>query len=266
MEYWWYEHNGIATGPVEYDDLYQMILAGELCRDTLAWRSGMSEWSKIVELKEFGSLPPPLPSRAHVIIKDKTNLVSYIKPTPASEISTEASSEAPTPWRRFFARTFDFLWIGLFLLFIFNWLLNVAVASNIIKSERQIYNFYIIFLLFYQPAIMLIDAIITAKYSANLGKYLLGLRIVQIDNTYPSFSQILKRNMNVMMAGMGFSIPFVALTTQIYQLYMLKNKGSTSYDKNQFKVVSVKKYHFFSYLALSSLLMVAYMFFNYLYL
>ena len=56
--------NGHATGPFELNILKQMALSGQLTRDSLVWKPGMTEWVKagmVEELKPMFSIMPPIP-------------------------------------------------------------------------------------------------------------------------------------------------------------------------------------------------------------
>lgn len=58
--------NGQQAGPFDLPTLQQMIRSGQLTRETLVWKQGMTAWSAadgVAELAAaFGSVPPPMPS------------------------------------------------------------------------------------------------------------------------------------------------------------------------------------------------------------
>lgn len=58
--------NGQQAGPFDLPALQQMIRSGQLTRETLVWKQGMTAWSAadgVAELAAaFGSVPPPMPS------------------------------------------------------------------------------------------------------------------------------------------------------------------------------------------------------------
>jgi membrane protease subunit (stomatin/prohibitin family) len=57
--------NGQQSGPFEMAVLQQMVLSGQLTRDSLVWKQGMAAWaaaSTVAELSALlGAVPPPLP-------------------------------------------------------------------------------------------------------------------------------------------------------------------------------------------------------------
>jgi len=56
---------GKQAGPFGSDQLAQRVAAGQLTRDTLVWKHGLSNWQKAGTMPDlqdlFGDAPPPLP-------------------------------------------------------------------------------------------------------------------------------------------------------------------------------------------------------------
>lgn len=57
--------NGAQTGPFTVSQLTQQAASGQLTRESLVWKQGMTAWTTAGEVPElssvFGSVPPPLP-------------------------------------------------------------------------------------------------------------------------------------------------------------------------------------------------------------
>jgi hypothetical protein len=57
--------NGQTAGPFNWQQLQQMILNGQLTKNTHVWKQGMAAWelaSNVQELSSlFGAVPPPPP-------------------------------------------------------------------------------------------------------------------------------------------------------------------------------------------------------------
>lgn len=57
--------NGQQSGPFDMTAVQQMVLAGQITRDSLVWKQGMASWSAAGQQPEmtalFGAVPPPLP-------------------------------------------------------------------------------------------------------------------------------------------------------------------------------------------------------------
>ncbi|HEY7120487.1 MAG TPA: SPFH domain-containing protein [Tepidisphaeraceae bacterium] len=58
--------DGKQVGPFDVPTLQKMLADGQLKRDTLVWKQGMSAWTKAGDVQEltqlFASVPPPLPT------------------------------------------------------------------------------------------------------------------------------------------------------------------------------------------------------------
>lgn len=68
---WFHAHNSEKIGPLRLEEIHDLILSGQIGRDTLVWKVGLSEWILLrdSDLSEFLeahtppdlSVPPPLP-------------------------------------------------------------------------------------------------------------------------------------------------------------------------------------------------------------
>jgi hypothetical protein len=61
--------NGQQTGPFNMQQLQQLVLNGQLQRNTFVWKQGMQNWEeagKLLDLQNlFGAVPPPPPPPAN---------------------------------------------------------------------------------------------------------------------------------------------------------------------------------------------------------
>jgi membrane protease subunit (stomatin/prohibitin family) len=59
--------DGKQAGPYDVEGLRRKAMAGEISRDTLVWKAGMTDWTRagaVPELEElFRNVPPPLPGK-----------------------------------------------------------------------------------------------------------------------------------------------------------------------------------------------------------
>lgn len=65
MRDWYYEDRGHEAGPVDLEDLKDLVRSGRITRRDLVWSDGMGGWraASTVEALFPKQLPPPLPSR-----------------------------------------------------------------------------------------------------------------------------------------------------------------------------------------------------------
>ena len=270
MNQWWYENDGEAAGPVTFDALRKRILSGDINADTLVWTDGMHEWALASSIDELKSLPPPLPKNdtekkeLQVSNHDNSscekpskhydcNAINRIGPEKKSIINVTKN-----PWRRFFARTFDFMWCNLVFVILFHYILSLAIDGGVITNQTQVNNILILSILLIQPASILLDADVSSVFVTNLGKMLLGLKVVTTEGAKLEFKDHLKRNLNWMIYGQGVSLPIISTATNIYQFVRLNKNGTTSYDEGSFVVCASDKYEPIPFAALFFAIIYAY--------
>lgn len=230
MGHWWYEKDGVATGPVSGDEVRQLLLSGELAQDALVWRTGMSEWQSAVTIAEFAELPPPLPN-SDPAATEITN--SAVAPTPPE--SKDIFTNHPAPWRRFFARSFDIGLATLLISFIFIYM----IRNGFIAFSQPIITAFGLFLL---PLSLLADAAIMGLFSTTPGKALLNIKVRKNDGKNLSFADAIERNAYVFFNGLALGIPLITMISQAYQFNRLSKKHSTSYDDGRYIVSAGQKY------------------------
>jgi hypothetical protein len=59
---WFYAQDDNRLGPVAVEQIAQLVMKGEIPRDALVWRHGLTDWTEAGRVPEIASLlPPPLP-------------------------------------------------------------------------------------------------------------------------------------------------------------------------------------------------------------
>jgi hypothetical protein len=60
--------NGVQSGPFGWEQLKQMVEAGQITKGTHVWKQGMAGWELASDVEElaslFGAVPPPPPPPA----------------------------------------------------------------------------------------------------------------------------------------------------------------------------------------------------------
>src|SRR5688572_26603528 len=78
---WFYAQDDNRLGPVAVEQIAQLVMKGEIPRDALVWRHGLTDWTEATRIPEIASLlPPPLPP-----------------PGKGAKAVPEAAAPAPTP-------------------------------------------------------------------------------------------------------------------------------------------------------------------------
>ena len=80
---WFYVRDDKRQGPVDFEHLVTMLLAGQIPHNALVWHQGLREWIEAEHIQEIAEqLPPPLPQAAP---PPKPALPAAPRPAPAPE-------------------------------------------------------------------------------------------------------------------------------------------------------------------------------------
>lgn len=141
-----------------------------------------------------------------------------------SEISTN-------PWRRWFARVFDYLFFIL--------LLQVFTRITPFKLTSLHPNFFVITLFCW----VFIETVLIHLMGTTPGKWLLSMQVADHEGKLLSWRDSLNRSLSVWWLGMGAGLPLVCLVTMIVAAVKLSNNGVTSWDKREAYQVQRGKLH-----------------------
>jgi hypothetical protein len=169
--------------------------------------------------------------------------VAIIPAPPAAEVLASSAPERvvplpiPGPWRRYIARLLDLLpWafvvgfaVGLF---------NTATGLHLMQFPWPYAVVRAVSGLIYLPIVLIIDALVHSACGNGLGKALLGVRVVELDGTRPTFRRYLRRNGSIWARGLAFGLPFAQQLASLVCYLTLKREGQTTWDKTlRFRVV-----------------------------
>lgn len=243
MASWWYLEGEDKIGPFD-DNVFKEIISNKpLLLNTLVWTSGYENWKElgeISELKYFLSqeVPPPPPT-AKLKEEDEVSHLSLNKVGGDSYNHAKGYHPQAGRWRRFFARLFDTLTLTTVVSLVGGYVMSgmfEGFYSWIIKPGSES-----IFGLVCLPVALLIDGFIYKVFKNTLGKYLLGLSVVDDNYKRISADDYLGRNFALWKGAYAFGIPLVSLITLFCQYDDVKKTGKTSYDKKLGWSVVVRK-------------------------
>lgn len=123
------------------------------------------------------------------------------------------------PWRRFFARNFDFFMYGVLLMTIQMLVFNINIANR--TSTSNIIDTFLTFL----PMILL-EPLLLKLFGTTPGKWLLGLYITDEWGKKLSYVDGLSRILTIFWRGYGLNIPIYNLIRQ-YKSYSECAAGET---------------------------------------
>src|SRR3989338_3025636 len=138
------------------------------------------------------------------------------------------------PWIRYWARHIDlsiFMPVTVLIFYIFAPRLIILAKGSAILG------------LAYLSLITstLLEAILLSSWGTTPGKWLLKITVRGKEGKKLKFSSAMSRSFNVLLSGVGLSIPLVALFTTLFAYKRLSTKGITAWDQRGGFVVSHKK-------------------------
>lgn len=126
------------------------------------------------------------------------------------------------PWRRFWARYFDY--------FTHSLAIGIVWAVIDLESLEKIHNAVLSFLL--MIIYITLDGIYMAYFGTTLGKKLMKIKVVTDDGNRISKYMAFKRTRLVWLRGMGLGIGIIEFIANIYGYIGLKKEGKTSWDND----------------------------------
>lgn len=211
----WIIREGEKAGPYPDYEIRSKIQHGDLERDSRVWSEGLDGWTKLEDMELFreefdkrdprsepdpASVPPPIPG---------------IEPVPA---------DIPKPkayiMRRFWARWLDLTaygslwWLALYF--------SGRDIASALTSDWMLLPMYI-------PWFVL-ESWLLHRYGTTPGKWLMGLRVRNEDNSLLSLSAAIKRSLRVMVSGIGFGWKLLSPICQLMSWFTTRRIGKPIWD------------------------------------
>jgi len=209
----WLIRDGEKAGPFHDYEIRRKIGLGDLDGSSPAWHEGLPAWTTLeeiplfkgefaaknapaVEIAPVEQTPPPLPSSPPVI--------------PGN----------PRIGRRFWAR-----WLDIYL-YVAAWWLLMWVTGRNIES------------LFLSPMVAMtrlvpwfvIEILLIHHFGTTPGKWLMDLKVVNLDGSKLTLGQSTRRALRVYFIGIGFAIPYVILFCMALSAFTAKRIGAPVWD------------------------------------
>ena len=207
----WLIHNGERTGPFHDYEIRSRIGLGELDKDSPAWHEGLAEWTTLSEIElfknEFEVKPEPLPEPTPTAVPGT--------PPPIPE-----TSAPPKIWRRFWARWMDIqLYIALWWLFLWFTGRNIeAILSNPWIILTQLIPWVVI------------ETLLIHHFGTTLGKWLLGIRVLNADGSRLNLAESTRRALRVYVTGIGLGWEIVSMICMGISAFTAKRLGKPMWD------------------------------------
>lgn len=208
----WIIRDGEKVGPLHDFEIRRKITSGELPASTPAWHEGSGDWKPLIEIdlfkREFELVSPAVDSPPPVV----------------ESLPTEdrQAPKAPKPpvIRRFCARWLDLMfysgiwWLGM-------WAAGQDIGAALINPWIMFFH--------YVPWFVL-ESVLLHRFGTTPGKWLLGLKVVNLDDSRLDLSAATRRSMRVLFTGIGFGFNYLAFFCQILSLVVTKRIGTTLWD------------------------------------
>lgn len=136
------------------------------------------------------------------------------------EVELEYSApKVRSPWRRYFARIFDFSIYSIILLFIQAIFLNINIVNQ--KAFESLLISFFTFLL-----MILVEPLLLALFGTTPGKWLLGLRVTDNEGQRLTYINGLSRIVTVFWRGYGLNVPIYNIV-RLWRSYSDCKAGET---------------------------------------
>jgi uncharacterized RDD family membrane protein YckC len=212
----WIIRDGEKVGPIHDYDIRRKIETGELTRDVPGWHEGLSSWRPLVEMPLF---------------KDEFDYVHTgdLSGSQSSDDEFEPlrkeSKPPPLPvalplGRRFWAR-----WLDVHAYLAVWWLTMWASGRNIEVALGSI-----VLLVLQLVPWFIAESILIHRFGTTPGKWLMGLRVVNVDGSPLSLAAATLRSFRILVGGIGFGWGLLALFCQAFSYFSIRRLGNPLWD------------------------------------
>jgi uncharacterized RDD family membrane protein YckC len=214
----WIIRDGEKVGPIQDYEVRRKIETGELTRDVPAWHEGLATWRPLVEIPLFkdefdwvhlGDLSAdPLLDEERAALRPPRP--GGPPPLPAAQVLG----------RRFWAR-----WLDIHCYLAIWWLTMWASGRDI---EGMLTNLLLLGLQLVPWFIA--ESILLHRFGTTPGKWLLGLRVTNVDGSPLTLAAATLRSFRILIVGIGFGWAPLALLYHAFNFFLIKRLGNPLWD------------------------------------
>jgi uncharacterized RDD family membrane protein YckC len=215
----WIIRDGEKFGPLHDFEVRRKIIDGEFTATTPAWHEGLEAWKPLAEI--------PLFSREFELLATDQGFEPCLNPISPPVRPDAPQTPPPLPSKPIFIRRFWARWFDLTLYSGVWWLAMWAAGQNI---EAALRNPWVMFFQ-YVPWFAL-EALLIHYHATTPGKWLLGLKVVNLDSTRLDLAASTRRSMRVLFTGIGFGWYFLSVFCQGMSYFVAKRLGNTLWDQS----------------------------------
>ena len=226
MEIWLIQH-GKKTGPFQDYEIRNRINDRQVEPDQFAWHEGLPSWVKLREVELFRDDL----ERVEQDNKDSPELHSSVDEVTMPVVVS-------TSGKRYLGRRFWARWLDLMAYTAVWWLLMYGVGRDIGVIILNPWMQLSIYLPWFA-----IEAWLLHKFGTTLGKWLLGIRVVNDDATPLTLRSSIWRSIRVLIAGVGFGWGLLSVLCQAMSWFTTRRIGKPVWDymgKHKITVVPLR--------------------------
>ncbi|RYD17810.1 MAG: RDD family protein [Verrucomicrobiaceae bacterium] len=210
----WIIRDGEKTGPFHDFEVRRRIEDGELTADNVAWHEGMDGWKPLSEIELF---------RREFEKETAPTASDHIQPEEASP--SPLTGPPPIPQQPLYGRRFWARWFDLAVYGGIWWFCLWAARQNV---EAAWLNPWIMFFKFVPWFVL--EALLIHYTGTTPGKWLLGMHVVNQDGSKLDLAASTRRSVRVMLTGVGFGWPLLALFCHTLSYFTAKRLGTALWD------------------------------------
>lgn len=146
----------------------------------------------------------------------------------------------PAPWRRYFGRMFDLTVLGALVWACIGFMVAFLDAPlyDRLFAEGSIVNNLVVSTILTCIVVLPVLAIIIGMTGSSPGKWLFGTRVTRRDGRPIGIMAALKRELDVLVRGLGLGIPLISLGTLLWSRSSLDDHGAAGWDRHKPWVVT----------------------------
>jgi len=145
--------------------------------------------------------------------------IGSIVKQPVPELLEDSVPNVRSPWRRYFARTFDILVYSMLWAIFLSLVMNVNIGNR--NTGGKLIDTIIATLL-----MIFLEPLMLTLFGTTFGKWILGLSVTDNNDQRLSYSEAIERTWAVFWKGMGFNIPIYNLV-RYWKSYEACDMGET---------------------------------------
>lgn len=228
MEIWLIQH-GKKTGPFHDYEIRNRITDGQIEPDQFAWHEGLPGWVKLREIELF---------------RDDLERMEKEGPAAPAVVRSDDKNELPVvvslTGKRHLARRFWARWLDLLMYSAVWWLLIYVIGGDVAAVIQSAWVMLTMLIPWFA-----IEAWLLHRFATTPGKWLLGIHVLNDDETKLTLKSSIWRSIRVLILGLGFGWGLLLPLCQAMSWFTARRIGKPVWDymgQHKIAVAPLKSY------------------------